>query len=54
MTATNGCRTPNKKAFLTRRDAERAIKRKKKWLRVYECRCGAWHMTSRRHARKAV
>ena len=58
------CPTPQKIAYRTRARAHRAITRSHLTgsclvpLRVYSCRCGAWHLTSVREwawrARRAM
>lgn len=44
------CPTPDKTAYWTRRRALRALvaARRKHWpqRRIYQCACGAWHLTS--------
>lgn len=47
------CRTPEKKVFLTLEEAKRACRGgTKKYLVPYECRCGKWHLTNKRRAKR--
>lgn len=46
------CRTPTKRAFDSEQEAKRAARRHRKYLTVYECRCGKWHLTKKANVKR--
>ncbi len=42
------CPTPRKHCYLSREHAERANRRSTPDLESYACKCGAWHLATKR------